>query len=122
ADTAIRLPPELEKKLGLPSGKPLHLERAVKLLAITTELTLALDQLTWALWKQLASAKTVIRKEGDFNRLAGPYLAGEADVSSAQLTQLVERTRRLISAMLNAVGRAGPAYAKEYVKRLSPEV
>src|SRR5437899_1313173 len=45
ADAFLQLPPELQKKLGLPAGKPLSLERAVKLLALMTEFALALDQL-----------------------------------------------------------------------------
>jgi hypothetical protein len=121
ADAFLQLPPELQKKLGLASGKPLHLERAVKVLIITTELALALDQLAWALWKQLAPRST-IRKESDFQRLAGSYLAGDAEVSGAQLMQPVEKTRRLIAGLLGAVGRAGSAYAKKYASQLSPEV
>ena len=97
------------------------MERAIKLLAITTELALALDQLAWALWKQLAP-KSPIRKEAELNRLAGSYLAGDAEVSTAQLTQPVEKTRRLIAGLLGAVGRAGSYYAKDHVARLSPDV
>ena len=121
ANALIDLPPELQKKLGLAAGKQLNLERAVKLLAITTELAMALDQLSWALWKQL-SPKSAVRKEAELSRLAGVYLAGDAEVSTAQLSQLVEKTRRLIAGLLGAVGRAGSSYAKKYVARLSPEV
>ena len=80
-----------------------------------------MDQLSWKVWKQLAP-KSAIRKESDLNRLAAAYLAGDAEVSTAQLTQLVEKMRRLVMALLNAVGSAGLAYAKSYVTRLSPEV
>lgn len=121
ADAFLELPPELQKKLGLAPGKKLNLERAVKLLIITTELALVLEQLAWALWKQVAP-KSAIRKETDLSRLAGSYLAGDAEVSTAQLTQPVEKTRRLIAGLLGAVGRAGSSYAKKYVTRLSPEV
>ena len=121
ADVFLELPPELQKKLGLPPGKPLQLERAIKLLVITADLTLALDQLAWALWKQLAP-KSTIRKETEFNRMAGAYLTGDAEVSTAQLAQPVEKTRRLIAGLLGAVGRAGSTYAKKYTTRLSPEV
>jgi hypothetical protein len=117
----LELPPELQKKLGLPAGRPLQLERAVKLLVITADLALTLDQLAWALWKQLAP-KSAIRKETELNKLAGSYLAGDAEVSTAQLAQPVEKTRRLIAGLLGAVGRAGSSYAKKYVSRLSPEV
>jgi hypothetical protein len=121
ADAFLELPPELQKKLGLPAGKRLQLERAVKLLVVTTDLALVLEQLAWALWKQLAP-KSAIRKEAELSRLAGSYLAGDAEVSTAQLTQPVEKTRRLIAGLLGAVGRAGSSYAKKYVTRLSPEV
>ncbi len=116
----LDLPPELQKKLGMPPGKPLQMERAVKLLVITTELALALEQQAWSVWKQVAP-KSAVRKESELNRLAGPYLAGDAEVSTAQLAQPVERTRRLNGALLNAVGLAGPEYGKKYVSRLSPE-
>ncbi|HUR45557.1 MAG TPA: hypothetical protein VMZ27_06705 [Candidatus Saccharimonadales bacterium] len=121
ANAFLELPPDLQKKLGLPQGKPLQLERAVKLLIMTTELALALDQLAWALWKQVAP-KSTIRKEAELNRLAGAYLAGDAEVSSAQLSQPLEKTRRLIAGLLGAVGRAGSSYAKKYISRLSPEM
>jgi hypothetical protein len=121
ADAYLELPPELQKKLGLPAGKRLQLERAVKLLVITTDLALVLEQLAWALWKQVAP-KSAIRKETELSRLAGAYLAGDAEVSSAQLSQPVEKTRRLIAGLLGAIGRAGSTYAKKYVTRLSPEV
>ena len=121
ANAFLELPPELQKKLNLAPGKPLQMERAVKLLVITADLALALDQLGWALWKQLAP-KSAIRKETEFNRLAGSYLAGDAEVSTAQLTQTVEKTRRLIAGLLGAVGRAGATYAKKHVASLSPEV
>jgi len=121
ANAFLELPPELQKKLGLPVGKPLQLERAVKLLVITTDLALVLEQLAWALWKQVAP-KSAIRKETELSRLAGSYLAGDAEVSSAQLSQPVEKTRRLIAGLLGAIGRAGSSYAKKYVTRLSPEV
>ena len=121
ANAFLELPPELQKKLSLAPGKPLQLERGVKLLIITTEFALALDQLAWALWRQVAPRST-IRKEADLNKLAGSYLAGDPDVSTTQVTQPVEKTRRLIAGLLGAVGRAGSSYAREYVRRLSPEV
>src|SRR4029077_16641657 len=55
ANAFLDLPPELQKKLGLAPGKQLQLERAVKMLIITTELALALDQVAWAIWKQIGT-------------------------------------------------------------------
>lgn len=121
ASAALELPPDLQKKLGIAPGKQLHMERAVKLLVITMDMALALDQLAWALWKQLAP-KSTFKKETELKGLAGAYLAGDVEVSTTQLTQPVERTRRLIAGLLGAVGRTGSTYARNYVARLSPEV
>lgn len=117
----VDLPVELRKKLGLAAGQKLDIDRAAKLLSVTVDLAVTLDQLAWALWRQLAP-KSTIRKESEFNRLAGPYLAGDPDVSTAEVMQPVERTRRLISALVGAIGRAGAAYAKKHAETISPEV
>jgi hypothetical protein len=120
-EAVLDLPADLQKRLGIAAGQPLNVERAIKLLASAMELVLALDQLVWALWKQLAP-KSNIRREADFGRLAGPYLGGDPEVSTQQVAQLLERSRRLIAGLLGAVGRAGSSYAKQHVTRFSPEV
>jgi hypothetical protein len=117
----VDLPGEMRRKLNLTAEQPIHAERATKLLGGLLEVTLALDQLAWALWKQMAP-KSVIRKEGDFAKLVGPYLAGDAEVATAQVAGPLEKTRKLIASLLGAVGRAGSTYAKRHVGRFAPEV
>src|SRR5438477_10058232 len=70
---SMEIPPEYQKKFALPAGKQLNFERVIKLLGALYEMTLAMDQLAWALWKQIAP-QTNIRKAGDFGKLVGPYL------------------------------------------------
>ncbi len=120
AGAALSLSPEIQKKLGLAASQTLSAERAIKLLAAMCDLVLALDQLVWALWKQIAP-RTNIRKEADIARLAGPYLSGDPEVSTQQMVQVLERTRRLIAGLIGAVGRAGSSYAKKHVARFAPE-
>jgi uncharacterized membrane protein len=115
-----KLPPEVTKRLGIPAGKQLHLERAAEMLATTTALALALDQVVWVIWKQVAP-KTQIQKNAEISKLAGPYLVGDTSVSTTQVNQALERTRRLIAAFLGAIGRAGAAYARVYVASMGPE-
>jgi hypothetical protein len=117
----VDLAPDAQKKVGLPPNTPLHVERAIKLLVVQSETMLALDQLSWTLWKQLA-ARSAIRKDAELPKLSGQYLAGDAEVSTQQLIQALEKTRRLIAGLMGAVGRAGNTYAKKQVARLSPEV
>ena len=117
----IELAPDAQKKLGLAPGTPLNTDRAIKLLVAESEAVLALDQLGWTLWKQLAP-KSALRKDVELVKLSGQYLAGDAEVSTQQLVQALEKTRRLIAGLMGAVGRAGNTYAKKTVGRLSPEV
>jgi hypothetical protein len=109
---AIELSPELLKRLGLDGSQSFGSERTAKTLALLFDMVLTLDQLVWTLWKQVAP-KSVVRKEGDLAKLSGEYLAGSTEVSTAQLQQLLERTRKLVAGLLGAVGRAGSAYARE---------
>ena len=117
----MELAPEAQKKVGLPPNVPLNVERAIKLLVVNCEAILALDQLGWTLWKQMAT-KSAIRKDVEMAKLTGQYLGGDSEVSTQQLVQALEKTRRLIAGLMGAVGRAGNTYAKKQVARLSPEV
>lgn len=114
------LAPDVAKKLGLATGQPLHPERAVKMVVGLNEFVLALDQLVWTLWKQLAP-RSNYRKEAEFAKLTGPYLSGDAEVSTQVVAQPLEKTRRLIAALLGAVGRVGQTYAKKHSSLFAPE-
>ena len=120
ANAFLELPPELQKKLGLPPGKQLQLERAVKLLVITTELALALDQFAWALWKQSAP-KSAIRKETELKR-AGRLLPGGRCGSLDRPIDPAGRKDPPAHRRACWVRSAAPgsSYAKNYVTRLSP--
>jgi hypothetical protein len=52
--------------------------------------------------------------------LSGEYLAGSNEVSTAQLLQTLERTRKLVAGLLGAVGRAGAAYARDRARIFDP--
>jgi hypothetical protein len=115
---AFELPPELQKRLGLDGdlGDP---ARAAKALGMSLDLALTLDQLAWTLWKQIAP-KSMVRKEAELPRQAAEYLKGSAEVSTAQLAQTLERTRKLIASLLGAMGRAGGGFAKDRARLFDP--
>jgi hypothetical protein len=120
APALLELTPEAQRKLGLGPDDRMDGERAAKLLGCLTDVTLALDQLVWVLWRQMAP-KSNIRKEADISRLLGPYLKGDPETSTPLVVQALERTRRLIAALLGGVGGAGKGYANKYTQRFSPE-
>jgi len=112
---------EFWRKFGLEAEKPPHHERALRLLMALSEFFLALDQLSWALWRTIG-AKSAYRKEWEFSKLAGPYLSGDPEVSTEQMRQLIERTRKLVAALSGAPGRAGSDVAAKHAGIFSPEV
>ena len=125
AAVAVDIPPDLQKRLGLASGQTLQPERAMKLLAVLLELALTLDQLVWNLWKQLAP-KSNFRREagasGDLRVSAGKYLGGDPEISTQQLTQMLDQSRKLTAGLLMAIGGVGRTYAKRHLERFSPDV
>jgi hypothetical protein len=122
---SLQVPEELLGRMEkLAPGKPLDLGRALRLLDILIEVTANLDQLVWQVWKTVA-AKSVIQHEpgpyGDFRKTFAPYLSGDPEVSTEQIKQLVNKTRKLVSGLMAAMGSAGEINTHKYLDRLSPD-
>lgn len=115
----VQVPPELHKRLGLTGAPSFNGERAGKAMALLLDMVLTMDQLVWTLWKQLAP-KSPIRREVDLGKLSGEYLTGNAEVSTAQVMQGLERTRKMVAGLLGAVGRAGGTYARGQARLFDP--
>jgi hypothetical protein len=116
------IPPELQKKLGLDPETPLSDVRVMRLIAALIDFSVALDQLAWNMWKTLAP-KSVVRRDpasGDMRRIAGPYLAGDDEVSTAQITQALDKTRQLIAGLMAGIGAAGETFSKQFLARFAP--
>jgi hypothetical protein len=119
------LPEELLARLEkLAPGKPLDQRRALRILDVLLEFSLSLDQLVWQVWKAVAP-KSVIHKDGgrfgDFRKSLGPYLTGDPEVSTEEVRQLLEKSRKLVAGLLGALGMVGETYADKFLERLSPE-
>jgi hypothetical protein len=118
----LSLPSELRGKLGLTPDQPLDEERLCKLLAALLEMVAALDQLTWNLWKTIAPQSAVRRDSGEASRrVFGRYLAGDREVATLQINQMLERTRQLLAGLLSAIGPAGETYARNHLETFAPE-
>jgi len=118
----LSLPPELRGKLGLTPDQPLDEERLCKLLAALLEMMAGLDQVTWNLWKTIAPQSVVRRDTGETSRrVFGRYLAGDREVATLQINQMLERTRQLLAGLLSAIGPAGETYARNHLETFAPE-
>jgi hypothetical protein len=116
------LPPELRGKLGLTPEQPLDEERLNKLFAALLEMVVILDNLIWNLWKTIAPKSVVRRDSGDgFRRMVGHYVAGDREVATLQVTQMLEKTRHLLAGLLSAIGPTGETYARGHLETFAPE-
>jgi hypothetical protein len=117
------IPEELQKKLGLDANQQLSQLRVLRLIAVLIEFSVTLDQLSWSVWKQVAP-KSIVRREAgpesDFRKIAGPYLTGDDEVSTTQISQVVDKTRQLIAGLLAAVGSTGETFARQFLGRIAP--
>jgi hypothetical protein len=121
-DRGIDLPPELRGKLGLNPDQVLDEERLSKLLAALLEMVATLDSLIWNLWKTIAPKSAVQRDPGDgFRRTIGRYLAGDREVATLQIKQMLEKTRQLLAGLLSAIGPTGESYARHHLQTFAPE-
>jgi hypothetical protein len=119
----IELPAEMLGKLGISAKEPLDEERTSKLLAALLDLVLSLDHLIWNLWKNIAPKSIVRRDAGSDNprRTIGRYLAGDREVATIQISQMLEKTRQLLGGILSATGTVGETYARYHLEKFAPE-
>jgi hypothetical protein len=118
----LDLPPELRGKLGLTADQPMDEERLNKLFAALLEMVVILDNLIWNLWKTIAPKSIVRRDSGDgFRRTVGHYVAGDREVATLQVSQMLEKTRQLLAGLLSAIGPTGETYARHHLETFAPE-
>ena len=111
---------EIWKRLGIDAGAAPSRERTWRLLGGLLDFFLSLDQLGWTLWRNMG-VKSAFWKESDLAKLAGAYLVGDHEVSTEQTRLTIERTRRLIAAIVGAPGRAAMDVANQHDQQFSPE-
>jgi len=114
---------ELLQKFRLRNEQIIDIGRLGRLSSALSELFMTLDQLIWSVWKSLAP-KSSLRRDaslGDLRMTLGRYLAGEAEISVAQIAAQFDRSRQLTAGILAAIGPSGRNYARRHVQRYSPE-
>jgi hypothetical protein len=122
---ATEISEELKERLQkLAPGKRLDQARALRILDVLIEFAWSLDQLVWEVWKSIAP-RSIIRHESgkhdDFRKTLGPYLTGDSEVSTEEVKQLVNKTRKLVSGLMAAMGTMGEIHIQKFLKRLSPD-
>jgi hypothetical protein len=114
---------DLLQKLKLGPAQTIDVTRLGRLSAALIELFITVDQLVWSIWKNLAP-KSSLRRDaslGDTRTALARYLAGEPEITAAQITQQLDRSRQLMAGILAAIGPSGRNYARRHMARYSAE-
>jgi len=67
--------------------------------------------------------KSVVRRDSSegSRRTVGRYVAGDREVATLQVTQMLEKTRQLLAGLLAAIGPTGETYARHHLETFAPE-
>jgi len=114
---------EIQKRLRLSPGDIIDPQRLGRLFALLADLASTLDQLGWNVWKAVAPRSSLRRDPlvPELRVLLRRSLVGEAEASSTQVFQQIEKTRQLVSAMLASLDVVGRDFAQSFHAHYSPE-
>ena len=93
-------------------------------LAIFAEYYIGLETIIWRTWQELAPTSPVKRDPtplGDVKKMSARYLQRDTDVSSEQLRQIVERTRKVMGGLLGAIPAGGAAFLERFLSEFGPD-
>jgi hypothetical protein len=117
-------PDDLLKSIPLDPLRTVDLQRLYRTLAIFAEYYIGLETIIWRTWQELAPTSPVKRDPtpmGDVKKVTARYLHGDSEVSSEQLRQIVERTRKVMGGLLGAIPAGGAAFLERFLSEFSPD-
>ena len=117
-------PDDLLKSIPLDPLRPVDLQRLYRTLAIFAEYYIGLETIIWRTWQEIAPTSPVRRDQtsmGDVKKVSARYLHGDSEVSSEQLRQIVERTRKVMGGLLGAIPAGGAAFLERFLSDFAPE-
>ncbi len=110
---------KLSARLQLDDGLQPHAGHALELLQMLSELAMSIEQIAWNMWKAIVPNSN-LRRGTPLQRLMSRFLADDPDVPRGQVSQELERLRKINAALLSSVGQTGRQFAHKYASRLSP--
>ena len=117
-------PDDLLKSIPLDPMQSVDLQRLYRTLAIFAEYYIGLETIIWRTWQEIAPTSPVKRDPtpmGDVKKVSARYLHGDSEVSSEQLRQIVERTRKVMGGLLGAIPAGGAAFLERFLSEFGPD-
>jgi hypothetical protein len=110
---------KLAARLQLDDGAQPHAGHTLELLQMLSELAMSIEQIAWNMWKAIVPNSS-LRRSTPLQRLMSRFLADDPDVPRGQVSQELERLRKINAALLSSVGQTGRQFAHKYASRLAP--
>ncbi len=107
----------LMRRLGV---EKLNLTRVLKLMVLLVDQAGGSDTLMWNTWRVVAP-DSGIRRPCDLRKEMARYVSGDRDVSGMEMKKDFETLRKLMAALIAAVGQVGNQFARGHLARFSPE-
>ncbi len=116
-------PPEplakLGARLGLDDQEPPHAGHTLELLQMLCEFSLSVEQIAWNMFKAMVPNSN-LKRSAPMQKLFSRFLVDDPDVPRGQVSQEIERLRKVNAALLSSVGHASRQFAQRYASKFSP--
>jgi hypothetical protein len=110
---------KLAGRLQLDDGLQPHAGHTLELLQMLSELAMSIEQIAWNMWKAIVPNSN-LRRGTPLQRIMSRFLADDPDVPRGQVSQELERLRKVNAALLSSVGQTGRQFAHKYASKLAP--
>ncbi len=110
---------KLAARLQFDEQVPVNAGHVLELLRMLSEFSLSVEQIAWNMFKAMAP-NTSIKRSAPLQKLLAGFLVGDPDVPRGQVSQEVERLRKVNAALLSSVGHASRQFAQRYAAKFSP--
>ena len=110
---------KLSARLQFDDDQQPHAGHALELLLILSEFAISVDQIAWSMFKAMVPNSN-LKRSGQIQKLLGRFLINDPDVPRGQVSQEIERLRKVNASLLSSVGHASRQFAQRYASRFSP--
>jgi len=110
----------LRSTLEMEPDQPIDSKRLLDLVQMLSELTVRIDQVSWATWRNVAP-RSALRRGKAINRTVSRFLSGDPQITRSQVSQELQQLRQLALSLIMALSRASEQFANDFLARLAPE-
>jgi len=110
---------KFRNRLQFEDGLHPHAGHVLELTHILSDLTMSIDQIAWNMWKIVAPVSK-LHRGAPLQRLMSRFIANDPEITREQVSNELEKLRKLNAALLSSVGETGRQFSSRYGKKFAP--